>query len=108
MEFISSAILGGLLWDTIKMGVPITLEHIKKKAQGYIVDETIVAKIDDLTQQTPDRFKASKSELISYIETEDEWKKLRSEVVKVAEFSQNINGDNAKGVQANTVTTLNM
>jgi len=108
MDIISSAILGGLIWDGMKAGLPLTLDYIKKKAQGYILDESTLAKLDELSQKLPETAKTSEEALIAYIENNQQWKALSKQIVKSRQFTQNIMGENAKGVQADKIDTLNM
>ena len=108
MDFISSAILGGLLWDTLKAGTPLTLDYLQSKAQNYILDESTLAKLEDLSQQLPETAKASEDTLIAYIENDQQWKAVSKQIVKSKQFTQNITGENAKGVQADKIETLNM
>ena len=108
MDFITSAVLGGILWDTLKTGTPMTLDYIKGKAQGYILDAPTLAKLEDLSKQVPAEAKESKESLVYYIENHQEWKAVSKQIIKSKNFTQNINGENAKGVQADKIDTLNM
>ena len=108
MDIISSAILGGLIWDGMKAGLPLTLDYVKKKAQGYILDESTLAKLDELSQTLPETARTSEEALITYIENNQQWKALSKQIVKSRQFTQNITGENAKGVQADKIDTLNM
>ena len=108
MDFITSAILGGLLWDGMKAGLPLTLDYIQSKAQGYILDDSTLTKLEDLSKKLPETAKNAKDELIAYIENDQQWKAVSKQIVKSKKFTQNITGENAKGVQANTIGTLNM
>jgi len=108
MDIITGAILTGIIWDSVKSGVPLTLDYIKGKAQGYIFDAPILAKLEDLSKQLPAEAKESKSSLASYIENNQEWKAVSKQIIKSKSFTQNITGKNAKGVQADKIDTLNM
>lgn len=108
MDFITSTVLGGLVWDGIKSGLPLTLDYIQSKVQGYILDDNTLAKLEDLSQQLPDNAKVSKASLVTYIENKPEWKAINKQIVKSKQFTQNITGENAKGVQADKIDTLNM
>ena len=61
--FISSAILGEILWDSIKTGVPLTLQYIKEKSQDYILDAPTPEKLKDLSKQLPVEAKKSEDSL---------------------------------------------
>ena len=108
MDFITSAVLGGILWDTVKAGVPPTLDYVKSKAQGYILDAPTLARLQDLTNKLPVEAKESQDSLVNFIDTNQEWKSVSKQIVKSKRFTQNITGDNAKGVQADKIDTLNM
>lgn len=108
MDFISSSILGGLLWDGIKKGLPLTMEYLQQNTQGYRINDSIFAQLKQLTQQLPQKVTTSEQILITYIEKNNEWKAVRSQMTPAAHFTQNISGKNAKGIQANTINTLNM
>ena len=108
MDFITDAILSGIIWDSIKSGVPLTLDYVKSKAQGYILDAPTLAKLEDLSKQLPAEAKESESSLASYIENNQEWKAVSKQIIKSKTFTQNITGENAKGVQADKIDTLNM
>ena len=41
MEYMSSAILSGVLYDMIKLEVSITADNLKEKLKGWVVDELI-------------------------------------------------------------------
>ena len=108
MDFIPAAILSGIIWDTVKSGIPLTLDYVKNKAQGYILDAPTLAKLEDLSKQLPEEAKESESSLASYIENNQEWKAVSKQIIKSKQFTQNITGENAKGVQADKIDTLNM
>ena len=61
--FISSAILGEILWDSIKTGVPLTLQYIKEKSQDYILDALTPEKLKVLSKQLPVEAKKSEDSL---------------------------------------------
>ena len=108
MDFISSSILGGLLWDGIKKGLPLTIEYFQQNIQGYSFSHSILTKLEKLTQQFPQNVTTSEQILIAYIEKNKEWQAIRSQISPTANFTQNISGENAKGIQANNINTLNM
>ncbi len=108
MDFITSAILGGLLWDGMKAGLPLTLDYMQSKAQGYILDDSTIARLEDLSQKLPETAKTSEETLIAYIENDQQWKAVSKQIVKSKQFTQNITGENAKGVQADKIDTLHM
>jgi hypothetical protein len=41
MEFITSAVLSGFLYDMLKHGVSITAEGIKEKLKDWVLDDTV-------------------------------------------------------------------
>lgn len=108
MDIISSAVLGGIIWDSIKTAKPLALSYFKEKAQGYILDAPTLEKLENLSKQLPAEAKASEESLVNYLENHQEWKAVIKQITKSNNFTQNITGENAKGVQANKIDTLNM
>ncbi len=108
MDFITNVMLSGIIWDIVKLGVPLTLDYMKSKAQGYILDAPTLAKLEGLCKQLPAEAKESESTLASYIENNQEWKAVSKQIIKSKNFTQNIIGKNTKGVQADKIDTLNM
>lgn len=106
MDFITSAVLGGLLWDAVKVGTPITASYLKDKTQDYLLDAPAVQKIENLRQQLPVDAMQSEEALVTLIEDNDEWQQVTKQVLKATQYTQNITGANAKGVQAGKIETL--
>ena len=50
MEFLSSTLLSGMLYDGFKKGASLTSDFLKEKLQGWLFD-------DDLVEQLTDRLK---------------------------------------------------
>jgi len=46
MEFITSAVLSGLLYDMLKHQVSLTADNIKEKLQGWLVDDSIAKSVE--------------------------------------------------------------
>ncbi|MGV6809022.1 MAG: hypothetical protein ACWA5U_04025 [bacterium] len=108
MELISSAILGGLIWDAIKAELTITTDYIKQKTQDYIFDQTTLAKLNTLSEQLPAAAKTSEAALIEHIKQQPDWQTLNKHIVKTSQFTQHISGEHAKGVQAGRIDNLTM
>jgi hypothetical protein len=112
MEFISSAVLGGLLWDSLKAGAVMTSVYLKEQLQDYLFDEATLLKLNDLTRQLPEKSKISQAVLQIHLEQDQEWQAIKQHIVKntaqTTTFTQNISGDHAKGFQINNVDTLNI
>jgi len=108
MEFISSAILGGLIWDAIKAELAITTDYIKQKTQHYVFDQATLTKLNALSEQLPSSTKTSKAALIEHIKQQPEWQTLNEHIMKTSQFTQNISGEHAKGVQAGRIDPLTM
>ncbi|WP_073971018.1 GapS6a family protein [Enterobacter ludwigii] len=55
MDFVTSTLLSGILYDGFKHGVKITTGFLKEKLQGWIVDDSLLSqlsiKINDLNLQ---------------------------------------------------------
>ena len=46
MEFITSAVLSGFLYDMLKHGASITADSLKEKLKGWLLDDSITPMLD--------------------------------------------------------------
>lgn len=77
MEFISSAVLSGILYDMLKSGVKLTAYNIKVKLQNWIVGDSIAIEIekelhklqlsDDMSESAIEKKIASSNELAALV-----------------------------------------
>lgn len=108
MEFITSAVLGGLIWDAIKANLTITTDYMKQKTQAYLFDPATLATLNGLSEQLPAAAKTSEVALIEHIKQQPDWQTLNKHMVKTSQFTQHISGKNAKGVQAGRIDNFTM
>lgn len=47
MDFMTSSILSGVVYDVFNSGVKLTVQALKKPLQGWLIDEEIIAKLVD-------------------------------------------------------------
>ncbi|CDH20864.1 conserved hypothetical protein [Xenorhabdus bovienii str. kraussei Quebec] len=45
MDFVTSTLLSGILYDGFKKGVAITTNFLKEKLQGWIVDDALLERL---------------------------------------------------------------
>lgn len=102
MDFVSSAILGGMLWDAVKMGGPLTLDFVKEKVQGYLVDDAMVLRLENLKRRVPISALDSQNAIQTYIENDQEWKLLRQEIQPITSVTINNNGNTKVAMQNST------
>ncbi|MDP2076518.1 MAG: hypothetical protein Q8J85_00595 [Sulfuricurvum sp.] len=68
MEFVTSAILGGILYDFAKIGTGALSEYLKASIKGYLFTEEeiqVLSSIIDETKQMPNLSKEAFSENLS-------------------------------------------
>ncbi|NOI56210.1 GapS6a family protein [Vibrio coralliilyticus] len=59
MDFISSTILSGLLYDGLKGGAKLSVELLKEKLQGWLIDDSVAELlVDQLKDKQIERLNA--------------------------------------------------
>lgn len=51
MDFLSSTILSGMLYDGFKYGASITAEFLKNRLQGWVFDDTVLERLSNNINQ---------------------------------------------------------
>lgn len=59
MEFLTSTVLSGLLWDAIKSGIPVTVDFLKSKLYNWIIADADYEKLADAIARLPNFSKTS-------------------------------------------------
>lgn len=59
MEFLTSTILSGLLWDAIKSGISITADFLKSKLHNWIIADADYEKLAEAIARLPKFSKTS-------------------------------------------------
>lgn len=101
MDFLTSTILSGMLYDSFKSGATLTASFLKEKLQGWLFD-------DDVVEQLADKLKALELEDLSEHAIEKKINKTPSvlDCIKQIKIEQNIGsvtqfhsgiGDNVAG-----------
>lgn len=47
MDFITSSILSGIVYDVFNSGIKLTVQALKKPLQGWLIDEDMIAQLVD-------------------------------------------------------------
>ncbi len=80
MDFITSAVLGGILYDLLKAGSIVTTEHLRKQLSGYLFDDAIAAQVIEQIGYLPKPAKDSVETLASHLDNSPSWQALIKEI----------------------------
>ncbi|PGS96097.1 hypothetical protein COC98_19065 [Bacillus anthracis] len=72
MDFLTSTILSGLAWDGIKSTGKVTVDLLKEKLRGWLINDTDLEKIVDKLNDIPESFKKSEKFLEAAIEDDSQ------------------------------------
>lgn len=68
MDFITSAILGGLLFETVKSGVTISASSIKNELREWIFPEGVAEAIAEIAEKLNDEEKSTEDKLVNALD----------------------------------------
>jgi hypothetical protein len=99
MDFVPAAILGGILFDSIKYSTLLTIDILKQKLVDWVVGDSVAARIIEQAKQLEAEGFQSKQSLIENIVNSPRWQSLMQEIKPVV--VKNI--QNNYGVVADTI-----
>jgi hypothetical protein len=99
MDFVPAAILGGILFDSIKYSTLLTIDILKQKLVDWVVGDSVAARIIEQAKQLEAEGFQSKQSLIENIDNSPRWQSLMQEIKPVV--VKNI--QNNYGVVADTI-----
>jgi hypothetical protein len=68
LEFLTTTVVSGVLYDIIKTGAKLTVEAIKEKFRGWLLTDTDLTKITERVNTAPDMAKSSSKYLEAFLE----------------------------------------
>jgi hypothetical protein len=99
MDFVPAAILGGILFDSIKYSTVLTIDILKQKLVDWVVGDSVAASIIKQAEQLEAEGFQSEQSLIENIDNSPRWQSIMQEIKPVA--VKNI--QNNYGVVADTI-----
>ena len=80
MEFLTSAILGGLVWDGMKETGKLTLEYLKHSLQQWKLKDSDCEKIVEIINESPKEYKKTEKFVTAFIDDNKEICKIIDDV----------------------------
>jgi uncharacterized membrane protein YheB (UPF0754 family) len=102
MDFISAAILSGIVYDTLKQGVSVTSEIIKDKLKEWVITEEVSKAITSEIHKLELTDEMSESAIEKRINNSPELQSILSEIkretnIKITNQYHTGSGDNVAG-----------
>ena len=80
MEFLTGAILGGVLYDMLKHQIIITADNIKERLQGWLVEDNIAIAVESELTKLQLSDEMSESAIVKKLNSSDELTALLKEI----------------------------
>ena len=100
MDFITSTILGGMLYDLLKTQAALSTEQLRQSLSDWVIDESVTARIIEQASYLPSPEASSKDHYIQSIENSPNWQSLLKEIKPLARTAVQHN----EGVVAETIS----
>jgi hypothetical protein len=108
MDFVPAAILGGILFDSIKYSTVLTRDILKRKLVDWVVGDSVAARIIEQAKQLEAEGFQSKQSLIENIDNSPSWQSIMREIKPVVVKNiQNNYGLVADTIEAKLVVGTN-
>jgi hypothetical protein len=108
MDFVPAAILGGILFDSIKYSTVLTRDILKRKLFDWVVGDSVAARIIEQAKQLEAEGFQSKQSLIENIDNSPSWQSIMREIKPVVVKNiQNNYGLVADTIEAKLVVGTN-
>jgi hypothetical protein len=108
MDFVSAAILGGILFESIKYSTVLTKDILKRKLVDWVVGDSVAARIIEQAKQLEAEGFQSKQSLIENIDNSPSWQSIMREIKPVVVKNiQNNYGLVADTIEAKLVVGTN-
>ena len=99
MNFLTSSILSGILWDVLKYGMKVNINYLRDKLSDWILEAKKLKKIVELSNNIPDTYLKSESTLKEYLDlNEDIQEILKSTQHNTTVINQQYNQGIAYGI----------
>lgn len=102
MEFLTGAILSGIVYDMIKLSVAITADDLKQQLRGWIIDDVTAIQLATSIKQIENLEDMSEAAISRKLQSIPEMEALLSSIKPVQNYTQinqthNGTGDNIGG-----------
>ena len=101
MEFITGAVLSGILYDMLKHQVSLTAGNIKEKLQGWLIDDSMANAVETELAKLQLSNVMSESVIVKKLDNSDELIALLKEIKPITQTtiiqSHSGSGDNVAG-----------
>mgnify|MGYP004574151275 CR=1 FL=1 len=98
MEFLTSSILGGIVWDSLKKFGQVTADNLREPLKKWLLTDTDISNIANIVNETPSEFKKTEKFIAAFLDDNEEIKKILKKLTSNSEAStvinQQINGNN--------------
>ena len=89
MDFLTGAILSGIVYDQLKKYGEITGEYIKNKLKGWIIDDSVCQSIANEINEMPELYKKSEKILKVAIEENEQLMNIIKGIKSESKYEQN-------------------
>lgn len=94
MDFLTSAILSGVLYDVLKSGVKVTFQYLEQCLSKWVLSEKNIKRIQEIVNEVPPVYIKSEGMLKEYFDINNELQSiLKSAKCKNSYLNQNISGN---------------
>ena len=80
LDFLSSALLGGMLYDYLKLGGRIALDDLRLSLKNWLLSDDDLQSIARTVNEAPDNIKRSKESLITFIDGDQAVQEILSQL----------------------------
>ena len=91
MEFLTSAILGGIFYDVVKEGVKLTGGYVKKMLKNWILDDKDCETLARTINEAPEALKKTEKFMEAYLDDNADVKEILSRTSPVNQYMQSNN-----------------
>ena len=84
MEFLTSTILSGLLWDGIKSGISISVEFLKSKLHNWIISDTDYEKLANAIAKLPNFSKTNYDTFNEYVSSSSDIQNVLKNIIPIS------------------------
>ena len=100
MDFISSAVLGGILYDLIKNGTVLTKELLRQKLSDWLIDDAVAERLIEQSGYLPVPDTTSEVDIVQHIENSPTWQSILKEIKPVVQHNEGITIESMSGGSA--------
>ncbi len=78
MDFLTSSILGGIIWDSLKKFGQATVDNLREPLKKWLLTDTDINNIANTVNEAPPEFKKTEKFITAFVDDNEEIKKILS------------------------------